>query len=419
MLYYILKYGANLLMRVYFSRVNVVGHENIPKDKPLVIAANHQSAFVEPVALGGYLPIQLHFITRGDVFVKRYMWFFKATNQVPIFRFRDGYKQMKKNMDSFKYVYEALDKGARVLIFCEGHMKWEKKLHGLQKGAARMAVGGYQSKPDGDIHVLPIGVNYEDHCTFRRRLDIAIGKPIRVGDFLENGQDERDAIQALTRELAVQLQPNVIDVKADENYEFGDLRSVMAINDAPRKLTLGVKRDRAEFEKLVDIANRTEDYDNNESSRNKIKDYVNALPGKSFKHEDYALVHLNRFGILSKLCFYLIALPLGLIGITLNFIPAYLTQFITNKTTKIPEFHASIKFGAGLILQFFYYIILFLVIGFSCCWILATGVIIAAMVFGLIGVYVWDRFPFYRAFSAISSLGKKRISELKDIRSHL
>ena len=235
MLYYLLKYISKGMMRIYFGKVYIDGLEKVPKDKPLILAANHQSAFLEPVLLGGIMPFPVHFITRGDIFVKKWMWFFNAVNMVPIFRFHDGFSQMKKNMSSFDHVYNALRDGARIIIFCEGQMKWEKKLHSLQLGAARMAVGAYDRHRDLDIYVVPIGINYEDHLTFRRYLKISIGEAIKLTDHTGDiDKSQRPALKSVTEELAQRLKPEIIHIESEEHYELANRMLMMYDNNKKR-----------------------------------------------------------------------------------------------------------------------------------------------------------------------------------------
>ena len=48
MVYRIIYYFANLIIRVYYCKIHVYGLDTIPKDKPLLIVSNHPSGFWNP-----------------------------------------------------------------------------------------------------------------------------------------------------------------------------------------------------------------------------------------------------------------------------------------------------------------------------------------------------------------------------------
>lgn len=397
MLYTILKYIAKGMLRIYFGKVYVRGMNQVPKDKPLILAANHQSAFIEPVLLGAMLPFPVHFITRGDVFVKKYMWFFKATNQIPIFRFHDGYSQMKKNLDSFDYVYEALNKGARVIIFCEGHMKWEKKLHNLQLGASRMALGAYMQHKDLDIYIQPIGMNYEDHNIFRRYCKISFAEPIRLKDYIQSDKiNQREILVEVTKELKKRLQPEVIHIDAEVHYDLANKVLAMYDNKEKRAFFPLYEKKSSHIQGSIDFAHKLSILDRDEAFRQKVQHYVEHV-GEPFTYMDYSLVHFESMDNLPSKCWRAIMTILGSIGVLLNGLPVYLSEKITLSRTSIPEFIGSIKSSLGLVFYLLYYI---LIVGASLIidWKIGIWIALILASTGLIATYYWDRKKYWQAF---------------------
>ncbi len=413
MIYYLLKYLAKIVVKVYFNEVNLMHADKLPMDKPLILAANHQSAFTEPIVLGALAPFPVHFITRGDVFVKRFLWFFKATNQIPIFRFRDGFSQMKKNIDSFDRVYEELHNGARVIIFCEGMMKWEKKLHPIQKGAARMAVGAWEKDHDCDVHIVPLGVNYENHCKMQRRVDVSIGNPIRIKDYEALLQtDKRKAINKLTKELQKNLQPQIIDVKTEEHYDLGDKITQMYWNKEKRKLNF-VKTNRPEvFDPAVKVAAQTKILDEDKTVQSAMQAYANTL-GEQFLEKDYSIKHANSFSFSHSLLFYLIIVPLGIVGIVANALPMMLTEYISSTRTSKAEFYASVKPAVGLFAYLFYVILWFFMWAIFFNWSIAAWSLLGLFGFGYFGLILWDRMPFRAAYHKLGISSKDELEKLK------
>ena len=404
------------MMRAYFGKVHIDGWENIPRDKPLILAANHQSAFIEPVLLGGIMPFPVHFITRGDIFVKRWMWFFNGVNMVPIFRFHDGFSKMKKNMDSFQHVYDALSKGARVIIFCEGHMKWEKKLHSLQLGAARLALGAQLQDDDLDIHILPIGINYEDHLTFRRYVKISFAKPIRVSDHMDEiEKSQRPALKSITTELAHRLKPEVIHIATENHYELGNALLTMRDNDEKRTFFPFYSRGKLAIRSSVRYALETVSLDDNEALFEDTSNYKR-LVGPDFTYRDYTLKHLDEFTTIRLIIFYLIVAPIGVVGILLNGLPAFLSSWITKKKTKIPEFIGSLKSNIASILYFIYILAIGIPL-FIYCWHLGLFGLAVLFITGVFALYLWDRKKYWQAYWHWKGKSKDEVDNLLQLRA--
>ncbi len=418
MLYYILKYISKVMMRVYFGKVYIDGLEKVPKDKPLILAANHQSAFIEPVLLGGIMSFPVHFITRGDIFVKRFMWFFKSTNQIPIFRFQDGFSSMKKNMDSFQYVYDALKKGARVIIFCEGHMKWEKKLHSLQLGAARMALGAYMQDRDLDIYVVPIGINYEDHLTFRRYVKISFAEPIRLKDHTADvDKSQRQALKSVTEELGKRLKPEVIHIGTEDHYELGNALLALNDNNEKRNFFPFFTVNRETIQKSIQAASRTEELDHNPEFLKDVTNYFNGI-GDNFVYRDYVLKHPEDFGLVHRLYFYCIVMPLGLLGVLINGLPLFLSNKTTHDRTSIPEFVGSVKSNLGSIFYLIFALIVLIpltIINWK-IGLIAFSILILS---GLFALYYWDRKLYWKAHRELKDISEEKRQELISLRKKI
>ena len=136
-----------------------MGKEKIPLDKPLLLSCNHPMAFTEACLLACFLDRPLYFLVRGDVFNSKSNWFLEKTHQIPIYRFRDGFSNMRRNASSFAWAHQALSDGKAILIFSEGNTKLQKKLSPLQKGLASLAFGAYEEKDVQGLVIVPIGIN--------------------------------------------------------------------------------------------------------------------------------------------------------------------------------------------------------------------------------------------------------------------
>jgi len=202
--------------RIYFSNAQVV-----PRDKPVILAANHPSAFMEPCILAVLLPRPLHFLVRGDFFAKPlFEKMLRSLHMLPIFRMKDGgYKKLKDNFSTFDKCHSTLAEGKVIMILAEGSTKHEKRLRPLQKGTARLALGTLKKYPDLDLQIIPVGVNYSNSDQFRSEVMIEFGQPMKVQDYFDDLKgDSVLGIKKMTDDLRERLKKHVviIDKKEDE-----------------------------------------------------------------------------------------------------------------------------------------------------------------------------------------------------------
>ncbi len=71
-MYHLVRPFASLALKVQFRKIYFSGVDRIPKDKPVILAVNHPTAFLEPCVVACFQPQALHFLVRGDLFKKRF-----------------------------------------------------------------------------------------------------------------------------------------------------------------------------------------------------------------------------------------------------------------------------------------------------------------------------------------------------------
>lgn len=219
-MYNIILGWARLFLRLYFRRTIVHGLENIPKEGPLILASNHPSAFMEASVLATLMGRQLHFLVRGDVFNPKFRWLFKWTNQIPIYRQKDGISNLRKNASSFDLTYQKLAEGSAVIIFPEAKTILEKKMRPIQRGTAHLAFGTLAvMKPGQALTILPVGVNFTDPRLPGTDVVVSFGKAYTS---MPGTREDREAIETFTQTLSDALQPLVIeihDVRHEKRYD--------------------------------------------------------------------------------------------------------------------------------------------------------------------------------------------------------
>lgn len=214
--YIFLKAYVWLGLHVYFRKIIIQGHQNIPAG-PVIFAANHQNAFLDALLIVCFSRHTTHFLTRADIFKKPFTrWLLSTLNMFPVYRIRDGWKNLTENKTTFEYCHSAFLRDEAVVIFPEGNHGARRNLRPLSKGFTRLASESLFRLPSLKIHIVPVGINYSDHQAFRSSVSVIFGSPILANPYMNDG-GSFDA-GALRDRLAVELQKLVTHVE-DSDYE--------------------------------------------------------------------------------------------------------------------------------------------------------------------------------------------------------
>lgn len=216
LLYHLVRPLAALSLRNFYGNIDIVGRENIPKDRPVILAANHPTTFIEPCIMACFMDRPLHFLVRGDFFKKPiFAKLLRNLHMLPVYRMKDGgYQNIKQNYETFRACFEALSARKTLMILAEGRCIHEKRLRPLRKGVARIALGALDHDPAmGDVLIVPVGVNYTHAERTRSTVMIRIGEPMSAAAYLSSFREQpNQAISQLTEDLADRLREHVIHV---------------------------------------------------------------------------------------------------------------------------------------------------------------------------------------------------------------
>lgn len=220
MIYRILRPLARLAFLIYFRKIYLINADKLPKTGPVILLCNHPSAFMEACLLACFLPRELHFLTRGDFFVSRLAtWFLRQTNQIPIYRSRDGFKNLRHNRETFSACYNRLAEGKVILMFPEARTILEKRLRPIQRGAARMAFGAMVEKPDIQPVILPAGATFSDPRRMGTHVYFRFADPIAIDGMLALYKtDPQEAVRVLTARIESDMRSLIIELH-DERRE--------------------------------------------------------------------------------------------------------------------------------------------------------------------------------------------------------
>jgi len=410
---------AAYALKIFFRKIYFTNRDRIPKGKPLILAINHPTAFIEPCILACFLPIKLYFLVRGDLFKKPvFRKILNVLHMVPIFRKQEGLDQLKKNDATFDFCYEALKDYKTVVILPEGRTIQEKRLRPIRKGLARIAFGTYEKYGDIDLHIVPIGVNFTHADKFRSVAMFDVGEPIRLKDYYDQYQENpQRAIRKLTTEVKEGLENHIINIPDAANDDLAEDLFTLHRNNHPEKILPIISEDRSPLVSEMNIADHVSQMSENEKSTwsEKIQQYFSKL--KSSGVEDQALQNPEIYNWKNGLLLILGFIPY-LIGFWLNYPIFGYAKHVSKTRVKQLEFKAPVALAVGLGLSIV--LVLFLVSVGIYLWgwwsILALILLFYLGRFSLIYLEFWEK---YNAAKAVHNLDKSTLEKIKNDRKSL
>lgn len=221
-LYFPLKTLIGLTFLFYFKRVQLHGTSNIPKTGAAFFACNHQNALLDALILSVFDWRSPHFLTRANVFSKPAIGaFLRGLRMLPVYRFRDGLANVKRNTDTFDEAMQVLEAEKVVGVFPEGNHALQYGIRDLQRGLPRIAFGMLERNGfDKDVYVIPIGIYYEDHFSSRGRVLVSVGEPFSLLPYVPiYQQNAKQGHEAVLAELKNRMQKLTLHLPEDADYD--------------------------------------------------------------------------------------------------------------------------------------------------------------------------------------------------------
>ena len=216
--YAFVKFWVKLAIKLFYRRIEMHGYDDYPKSGPVLLAPNHQNAFMDALIPAVFAPRPIHFLVRADVFNNGFArWFFNSLNMMPVYRQRDGIANLAKNDDVFERCTEILQSNGTLLIFPEAGHLGVRRLRNLSKGFTRIVFGALEAHPNLDIQIVPLGLNYSNYQDSQSRLIINFGKPLAVRDYLGlQSENPAKAMSALRTEVQERLEHEIIHISRED-----------------------------------------------------------------------------------------------------------------------------------------------------------------------------------------------------------
>jgi 1-acyl-sn-glycerol-3-phosphate acyltransferase len=217
---------------LFFKRIHITGLDNVPRDRPLLLLANHPNMMLDALLLAAYTPGRIpFFVGKSTLFGSRWTAFILARlGVIAAERPQDiptepGSQRLGTNTNLLLQTSTLLERGQALALFPEGRCHSGQRLLPLKSGAARFALR-LEDRTDGcsGLHIIPVALNYEYKSEaykddgqqedeknytenkrlintngFRTRVEIHFGPPLSAQPYLHSYHANRhQGISALT-----------------------------------------------------------------------------------------------------------------------------------------------------------------------------------------------------------------------------
>ena len=389
--YWLWKQVVSIALEVFFRRINVVGAENVPRNKAVLLAVNHQNAFVDALVTSVWMRRHTDYLVRADVFSNPLARaFLSSLNMMPIYRPRDKVDLLTANQKTFDRCYKRLAKKHSIVIFPEGTHGDRKRLRPIRKGVARIAFGAMEEHEGLEVQIVPVGIDYSDYYRQGSDLTVRYGKPMPLKEYFEQyQQNQAQAISSLRAALQHEMQQLMLHLPGEVNYA-ATLRLLRLHKWEGKKRDL--EKEFHEAQKLA--ANALAWQGENPEGAADLKQHLSEFEATQLEyglHDRQFNYGLSGGAVLWRSLLLILLAPYALFGAINNYLPWKLPTIITKAIIKDEQFMCSVALAGGLFLfPIFYALQTLLVWGLSGSLFLALIYLLALPGSGLLALR-WRR----------------------------
>jgi 1-acyl-sn-glycerol-3-phosphate acyltransferase len=173
--------GQYIVLPSFFREIEIIGKEYTPHTGAVILAPTHRTrwdALLIAYAIGPYVTGRSsRIMVTADEMKGIQGWFLRRLGCFEI-------DTTKPSLAVIRHSIELLHQGEMLTIFPEGNLIRDRTLHPIEQGLTRIATQAVSLKPDLDLKILPINLDYEHpYPKFRDRVTVELGKPLQVNDY--------------------------------------------------------------------------------------------------------------------------------------------------------------------------------------------------------------------------------------------
>ncbi len=352
-------------LRVFYRRIDVSGKENIPRNRPVIFAGNHQLAILDALLIICSCGKQPSTLTSAFIFNSPFLAsLLSVLKLMPIYRIRDGAKALAKNEEIFLRCDQLLARNEAVTLFPEANHHPHRRLRLLTKGVARLGFHAMDSRqlPSGVV-IVPVGINFSNQYNFNSRVYIRYGQPLEVSEYMDlYRENPHTGMVELKEKVAEGIQPLMIDIRSEAHYHTIEFIREHFRKETAAALGMPLRKAAEAFavdKKLIRILETAEQLQPETMKRmdQLLSGYLKGLKYKNLRDWVVRKASFPLPGILAEGLAHFLLLPLFLLGLVGNAIPFHFHRIFT-RTIVDRQFLPGVRVSISIFFFPLYYLLL-------------------------------------------------------------
>lgn len=388
MIYFVFLRMLRVTVRIFFRHIHVSNVDKVPYDKPLVIAANHPGAFLDPIIIACFIKKPIYFLVRGDVFKNKLVrLIFEQFHMIPVYRKDEGFENIEKNHDTNAKVANILKQNGIVVIFSEGYSAIDRRLRTILKGTARICMQTAMSE-NLDVQILPAGITYTHKTNYRKEVILDFSAPIAMRDFQESFETHpQKSFVSITNELKNRLHHNFVEIRNPDCDVLTELHLNYLRNEQRAPTIPVVTRNGKVLEHERKISNEI-----NLLYENDLPAYEQLEKLTMTYQKELVEARCTDTGVVSKLPWLLsffglvLGFPIMVLGAICWGIPYRLSCIVANKKVTRIDFHDSVTVN---ITNFLFFILISIITTIGACYFGYYALLLVVIIPAMSTVGIW------------------------------
>ncbi len=359
-IYWFLRYYVDFAVKRSYRSVIFEGKEKIPTDGAIIYAPNHTNTLMDALIVLAIDNKPKVFVARADIFKNptfaKILTFLKI---MPIMRQRDGFNEVKKNLETIEKSVDVLRDKIPFCIFPEGTHQTKYSSLPLSKGIFRIAFQAQEIMPDMPLYIIPTGIIYGNFFRFRSTVRVQIGEPINVGEFIKDHSElsQQEQMNQMKDLLTERIHSSILYIPNDDDYEATyeicnimqplEIKNLLKEKENKRKHGLNLQL-KANNNTIKHINKLKENNPQKAKELLKLGKQANQLREEKDISLESVSIKLPILSRMLKLLCVVLTLPYSLLASVLT-LPIVLICKLIFKLLKDPAFRNSIRFLIKLV----------------------------------------------------------------------